>query len=97
MNLPNIMLSLFALNILDAWSTILCVSRGFTEANPFLRFLLDVGLFIEYKFLFGLGLLVISFYYSKRVTENYSLMRYSLLSLCVIYSSTIWSNLQLIV
>jgi hypothetical protein len=96
MNIPNSLLSLFALNILDAWSTIMCIGKGLNEANPFIRYLLDAGIFLEYKFLFGFGLLIVSFYYSKQETQNQSFMRGILLVMCAIYTSVVLNNFQLI-
>ena len=96
MNIPSIMISLFVLNLLDLWSTIMCVSNGFKESNPYMEYLLDAGLFIEYKLLFGFGLLLFSLYYYKQDSKNYTFMKYSLIAVCTIYSSTIWSNFNLI-
>ena len=96
MNIPIILISLFTLNLIDLWSTMICISNGFKESNPFMRFLLDAGFFMEYKLLFGFGLLIISYYYSKRDTSDHSFLRYSLLTVCMIYASTIWNNFSLI-
>lgn len=78
-----LLLSVFLLNVFDAWMTMLWLSRGGREANPVMDFFLDIGpgAFLVQKCLivgFWLVLLV--------VHKNFRLARFGLYASLVVYA-----------
>ena len=96
MNIRRILVSLYALNIMDAYSTILCINNGLQETNPFALMLLDLGIFLEYKiFIFAIIILLIYYLINKLYPDD-RYMKFILFTVCIVYCIVIYKNFSYI-
>lgn len=86
------MITLYTLNLMDAYSTILCINNGLNETNSFVVLLLNSGIFLEYKiFIFAVIILLSSYLINKLLPDD-KFMKFILFSICVFYCIVIYKN-----